>query len=68
MQIILGSGMDTRKTFVIGIPLIFGMSLDISPALFADVPHFLRPLFESSLTLSTVMAVLLNQLLRIGLR
>ena len=60
--------MDTRKTFVIGIPLIFGMSLDIAPSLFADVPHLLRPLFESSLTVSTVMAVLLHQLLRIGLR
>ncbi len=68
MQIILGSEMDTRKTFVIGIPLIFGMSLDIAPSLFADVPHLLRPLFESSLTVSTVMAVLLHQLLRIGLR
>jgi xanthine/uracil permease len=44
------------------------MSLDIAPSLFADVPHFLRPLFESSLTLSTVLAVLLHQLLRVGLR
>ena len=68
MQIILGSGIDTRKTFVIGIPLIFGMSLDIAPSLFADVPNLLRPLFESSLTISTVMSVLLHQLLRIGLR
>jgi len=66
MQIILGSGMDTRKTFVIGIPLIFGLSLDIAPSLFADVPQVLRPLFESPLTLSTVMSVLLHQLLRIG--
>jgi NCS2 family nucleobase:cation symporter-2 len=68
IQIILGSGMDTRKTFVIGIPLIFGLSLDINPALFADIPPLLRPLFESALTLSTVMAVLLHQLLRIGKR
>ena len=66
MQIILGSGIDTPKTFVIGIPLIFGLSLDIAPSLFADVPQLLRPLFESPLTLSTVMAVLLHQLLRIG--
>ena len=66
IQIILGGGMDTRKTFVIGIPLIFGLSLDITPALFADVPDLLRPLFESSLTLSTVLAVLLHQLLRLG--
>ena len=68
MQIILGSGMDTRKTFVIGIPLIFGLSLDVAPSLFADVPQVLRPLFESPLTLSTVMAVLLHQLLRVGWR
>jgi xanthine permease XanP len=68
MQIILGSGIDTSKTFVIGIPLIFGMSLDIAPSLFAGVPHLLRPLFESSLTLSTVMAVLLHQLVRVGSR
>jgi xanthine/uracil permease len=36
--------------------------------LFADIPPLLRPLFESALTLSTVMAVLLHQLLRIGKR
>lgn len=63
IQIILGSGMDTRKTFVIGVALIFGLSLDIQPSLFAGVPYFLRPLVDSSLTLSTVIAVILNQLL-----
>jgi NCS2 family nucleobase:cation symporter-2 len=66
-QIILGSGIDQQKTFVIGIPLIFGLSLQILPALFAGVPYWLRPLASSSLTLSTVMAVILNQLLRIKL-
>lgn len=68
IQIILGAGMDTRKTFVIGIPLIFGLSLDINPALFADVSPLFRPLFGSALTLSTVLAVLLHQLLRFGKR
>jgi NCS2 family nucleobase:cation symporter-2 len=66
MQIILGSGVDTRKTFVIGIPLILGLSLDILPSMFTSVPYFLRPLFDSSLTLSTVVAVILHQLFRIG--
>ena len=66
IQIILGSGMDVPKTFVMGIALIFGMSLDVLPALYANVNPWLRPLFESSLTLSTVVAVLLNQLLRLG--
>jgi len=64
IQIILGSGVDTRKTFVVGVSLIFGLSLDLLPGLFAGVPYFLRPLVDSSLTLTTVTAVLLNQLLR----
>ncbi len=65
IQIIVGAGMDNRRTFVIGISLIFGLSLDLLPALFAGVPYAIRPLFDSSLTLSTVLAVLLNQLLRL---
>jgi len=66
IQIILSSGMDTKKTFVIGISLIFGLSLDILPNLFSSVPYFLRPLVDSSLTLSTVLAVVLNQVFRIA--
>ena len=66
IQIIFGAGMDNRKTFVIGVSIIFGMSLDLLPSLFVGIPHAIRPLFESSLTLSTVTAVVLNQLLRLG--
>ena len=66
IQIMLGSGMDIRKTFVIGIPFIFGLSIDMLPSLFADIPYCLRPLFSSSLTLSTILAVILNQVFRIG--
>jgi NCS2 family nucleobase:cation symporter-2 len=66
IQIILAAGMDNRKTFVIGISIIFGLSLDLLPSLFVSIPHAIRPLFESSLTLSTVTAVVLNQLLRLG--
>jgi len=56
----LGAGMDNRKTFVIGISIIFGLSLDLVPSLFVEVPHAIRPLFESSLTLSTATAVVLK--------
>ena len=65
LQIILGSKPDTRRIFVIGIALCFGLSLDMLPDLYARIAPWLRPLFESSLTLATVMAVALNQLLRI---
>jgi len=66
LQIILSSKPDTRKTFVIGIPLIFGRSLQAVPELYAQVVPWLRPLFGSALTLATVLAVMLNLLLRIG--
>jgi xanthine permease XanP len=66
IQIILSAEVDVPKIFVIGIALTFGISLDILPALYAHIHPWLRPLFESSLTLSTVVAVLLNQLLRLG--
>ncbi len=65
IQIILSSQMDAPRTFVIGIALIFGMSLDILPELYSHIYWWMRPLVESSLTLSTVLAVGVNQLLRI---
>ena len=65
IQIILSSQMDTPRTFVIGIALIFGMSLDVLPELYSHIYWWMRPLVESSLTLSTVLAVVVNQLLRI---
>ena len=66
LQIILTSKPDTRKTFIIGAALVFGLSLDIVPDLYAQLPSWLRPLLDSSLTLATVVAVALNQLLRLG--
>jgi xanthine permease XanP len=68
LQIILTSKPDARMTFVIGAALVFGLSLDIVPDLYAQVPGWMRPLFDSSLTLATVVAVILNQLLRWGAR
>jgi len=66
LQIILSSKPDARRTFVIGIPLLFGLSLQALPELYAHVVPWLRPLFDSPLTLATVLAVGLNLLLRIG--
>ena len=66
VQIILSSKPDTRMTFVIGISMVFGLSLDVAPELYAHVPGWLRPMFASSLTLATVLAVVLHQLFRFG--
>jgi len=66
LQIMLSAKPDTRKTFVLGVALCFGLSLDILPQLYGQVPGWIHPLFDSSLTLATAIAVILNQLLRFG--
>jgi len=66
VQIILSTKPDTRMTFVIGISLAFGLSVDLIPELYMHAPNWLRPLFGSSLTLATVLAVILHQIFRIG--
>jgi xanthine/uracil permease len=65
LQIILSVKADIQATFVIGISLAFGISLEIVPELYIHVADWIRPLFDSPLTLSVVLAVTLNQLLRL---
>lgn len=66
IQILIGSNMNTRKTFVIGLSFIFGLSAIILPDLYSRLPSWLSPVFSSSLTLATVLAILLNQIFHIG--
>jgi NCS2 family nucleobase:cation symporter-2 len=66
MQIILSAELDAARAFSVGIASVFGLSLDIVPGLYAGTPGWLQPLFESSLTLTTVIAVVLHQVLRLG--
>lgn len=61
MQIILANPITTRMIFIIGISMIFGLSVDIASSLFLTIPSWLAPVFSSSLTVSTLMAVILNQ-------
>lgn len=67
IQIIMSRMIDTRKTIVIGTALIFGISVDMLPGLYSNVPPVLQPLFSSSLTLATVIVLLLNLIFRIGI-
>jgi NCS2 family nucleobase:cation symporter-2 len=67
IQVITSRMLDTRKTFIVGIPLIFGLSVEMVPGLYAGVPDVLSSLFSSSLSLAAVLVVVLNLLLRIGI-
>jgi xanthine permease XanP len=66
LQVITSRMLDVRRTFVVGIPLIFGLSVEMVPGLYRQVPNSVSPLFSSGLALATVLAVTLNLLFRLG--
>jgi NCS2 family nucleobase:cation symporter-2 len=66
IQIIQSCKLDTRKTFVIGLSFIFGLSAIILPDLYSRLPSWLNPIFSSSLTLASILAIILNQIFNIG--
>jgi xanthine permease XanP len=67
LQIIMSRMIDARKTFVIGVSLIFGLTVDILPDVFNDVHPWIKPVFTSSLATATVLAIFLNLIFRIGI-
>jgi xanthine permease XanP len=67
IQIMLSRMIDARKTFVIGTSIVFGLSVDFIPGMYSNLPDYIRPFFQSSLSLATICAILLNLFLRIGI-
>ncbi len=67
IQIIMSRMIDARKTFVVGLSIIFGLSFDAVPGLYSGVDPMLRPMLSSSLALATICAVVLNVFFRIGI-
>ena len=66
LQLLTSRMLDVRRIFGVGIALIFGLSVEISPDLYGHVPEILRPVFSSSVALATVLVVLLSLLFRLG--
>lgn len=66
VEILMSIKMDGRKTFIIGLSMVFGLSAIILPDLYNRVPSWLNPILSSSLTLSTILAIILNQIFNIG--
>ena len=67
-QIIMSRMIDSRKTFIIGLSIIFGLMIDIMPDTFNHFPQWIQPIFASSLSASTLLAVTLNMIFRIGIK
>lgn len=68
LQIITSEKLDYRKTFAIGLGIFAGFSRDIVPQVYSNVPDFLHPILGSSLSFSVIVAVVMNQLLALGMR
>jgi NCS2 family nucleobase:cation symporter-2 len=67
LQVMTSRMLDARRTFVIGVSLFFGLSTQMVPGMYAGVPFAIRPLVTTSLAFTTVLAVALNLVLRIGI-
>jgi xanthine permease XanP len=66
-SIIMTRMIDSRKTFVVGISLVMGVSVLVAPEIYAPLPDHFKPIFGSSIALTAVTGVLLNLIFRIGI-
>jgi xanthine permease XanP len=68
LQMITARLLDARKTIVIGFSFAIAVMADVYHDAFTHVPLALQPIFGNALVLGTVCAVLLNLVMRIGVR
>jgi xanthine permease XanP len=68
IQVMVSRNLDARATYVIGISLLFGLSTKVYPDYFKSLPAGVHPLTGSMLSLTLIVALVLNLLFRIGIR
>jgi NCS2 family nucleobase:cation symporter-2 len=68
LQVMSSRMLDARRTLVVGLAIVAGTAVEVFPDLSATAPAGARPLIGSSLVFSTVIALLLNMLFRIGVK
>ncbi|VIO72000.1 uracil-xanthine permease family protein [Bradyrhizobium ivorense] len=68
LQMITARMLDARKTLVIGFSFAMAIVADLYHEALMEMPIVLQPIFGNSLVLGTVCAVVLNLLMRIGVR
>jgi NCS2 family nucleobase:cation symporter-2 len=66
IQILSSRLLDVRRILVVGLSVTFGLSPALLPELYVDAPSVLRPVLVSSVSLTVLVAVGLNALLRLG--
>ena len=64
LKIIFSEKLTTKNIFIIGISLSFGLSVNMVPGLYESVPEAISPIFQSSLSLSAIVAIIANLILK----
>ena len=68
VQVINSRLLDARRTLVIALSILAGVAVEVFPTIAAAAPKGLAPVIGSSLVLSTLTAMALNLLFRIGVK
>ncbi len=68
LQVMTSRMLDARRTLVIALSIVAGVAVEVFPALAASAPKFAAPIIGSSLVFSTLIALTLNLVFRIGVR
>jgi xanthine permease XanP len=68
IQVINSRLLDARRTLVLGLSITAGVAVEVFPGIAAAAPKQIAPLISSSLVFSTITALALNLLFRLGVR
>ena len=66
MELIQSRMLSERRAFTVGLSVVLGLCPLVLPGIFRGAPDALAPVFESSLSLAALSAIVLNLLFRIG--
>jgi len=68
LQVMTSRMLDARRTLVISLSIVAGVAVEVFPSIAASASRYVAPILGSSLVLSTVIALAMNLLFRIGVR
>jgi NCS2 family nucleobase:cation symporter-2 len=68
VQVISSRLLDARRTLVLGLSILAGVAVEVFPGIGASAPSGIAPVTGSSLVFSTVIALALNLVFRLGVK
>lgn len=66
IQVMVARNIDTRMTFVIGVPMLLGLGRQVYQGFFQKLPGLLQPLTNSMLSIAVISALALHIVFRLG--